>query len=153
MPRRRDLKGVAEGILGTFMSRYNDIDGYWALGQLYKRALETGTKAVTIDLIDMTATSDSSLVEQLATRYQPIFRRMYAAKKIPDDWVVEGKIRLTFNTSVSQPTYLWPDHFGDPFLLVVEIKDDLGRLRVAQTVGRCRPHNPDREHQVATKHR
>src|SRR6266540_4566929 len=34
MPRGRVLKGALEGFLGTYTSRYSDVDGYWLFGLL-----------------------------------------------------------------------------------------------------------------------
>ena len=40
MGRRKELKGVCNDLLDNFVSRYNDLDGYWALGkfQTYLRS-------------------------------------------------------------------------------------------------------------------
>lgn len=33
MARRKQFQAISHDILRTFASRYNDLDGYWALGQ------------------------------------------------------------------------------------------------------------------------
>ena len=38
MPRRKELRSVVYGICDHFISRYNEINGYWALGYIYKEA-------------------------------------------------------------------------------------------------------------------
>lgn len=38
MPRRRELRAIAAGFLQQFVSRFNDVRGYWALGAFYKSA-------------------------------------------------------------------------------------------------------------------
>ena len=34
MSTRRELKSVAHALAGSFISRYNDLEGYWGLGVL-----------------------------------------------------------------------------------------------------------------------
>jgi hypothetical protein len=34
MARRKELIGIANGILGSFKSRNNELDGYWSIGVL-----------------------------------------------------------------------------------------------------------------------
>lgn len=45
MTRRGELKDVALGVLGSFVSRNNDVDGYWCLGLL--RALADAQRVST----------------------------------------------------------------------------------------------------------
>ena len=33
MARRKELQGICNDLLDSFVSRYNDLDGYWALGK------------------------------------------------------------------------------------------------------------------------
>ena len=36
MPSSRALKGIATGLAETFVSRNNDVSGYWGIGQVQK---------------------------------------------------------------------------------------------------------------------
>ena len=50
MPHRI-LKGLANGVVETFMSRNNDVSGYWGIGQLYREALDQQRSEVALDLV------------------------------------------------------------------------------------------------------
>ena len=50
---RKDLKGIAGGIASSFISRNNDINGYWALGILYKRATEKKLINLKFDILNL----------------------------------------------------------------------------------------------------
>jgi hypothetical protein len=47
----KNLKGIAGGILGSFLSRNNDLDGYWGMGILRLLAQEHGVEMVYLDLL------------------------------------------------------------------------------------------------------
>lgn len=47
---RNALKSIAAGVLGSFVSRNNDFNGYWAIGQLYSIALRSPARTVSISL-------------------------------------------------------------------------------------------------------
>ena len=51
MPRRRELKGVAYGMAGKFVSRNTDLDGYWAIGVMYRSANDNGTDRFVLNLL------------------------------------------------------------------------------------------------------
>jgi len=52
---RNRMNHVAAGLLGSFCSRCNSLEGYWALGMLYQEAKEAPYR-VTLDLLSRTAT-------------------------------------------------------------------------------------------------
>ena len=51
MPRRKEIKGIAAGFVSHFISRINDINGYWAMGILHKYALNNLSTSVEIDVL------------------------------------------------------------------------------------------------------
>jgi uncharacterized protein len=46
MPRSLNLKGVAAGLAGSFVSRNNDVEGYWGIGLLCRDATQTSGKVL-----------------------------------------------------------------------------------------------------------
>jgi hypothetical protein len=54
MPSSRKLKSVAAGLLGSFVSRNNDIGGYWGIGVLCRDTAAMGGK-VELNLITRVA--------------------------------------------------------------------------------------------------
>ena len=58
MPRRRELKDLAAGIALKFISRNNDLRGYWALGILFKDLSEIGATCLSLNLTARKSTPD-----------------------------------------------------------------------------------------------
>lgn len=57
--RRKQFEGICHDILGTFGSRYNDLDGYWALGQYVAFLNRLGERQLQFRLRDSTVVPDS----------------------------------------------------------------------------------------------
>ena len=68
MAIRKRMNHVAAGLLDSFYSRCNDIQGYWALGMLYEEA-QSAPYRVTLDLLARTATPAGPHADLLANGY------------------------------------------------------------------------------------
>jgi len=139
------LKGAALGVLGSFVSRNNDVDGYWGIGKLYSHALRTDAKTIAIDLVGRTITPPSDEFRSMVSRYSEAFLGQCRKRSIPCAWANTVDIRISFN--VTPEGMLLPPRYtaGELFDCVIEVTDDLGRAYVGQVLGWCKPHNPARE--------
>lgn len=92
MGRRKELKGVCNDLLDNFVSRYNDLDGYWALGK-FKTFLEsTQNSCLSFDLTH--SGSDHGPFSQTLDYYCFAFRRQLKIKKIPVAHVASAIIKV-----------------------------------------------------------
>jgi hypothetical protein len=82
MPTRRDLTGVAHGLLGSFMSRSNDNDGYWALGKLYAFAISADVSEIEIDIVRSATLPTSSDFDDVIRRFRGLLNGRLAAGKL-----------------------------------------------------------------------
>src|SRR5262245_25066952 len=101
MGSRRILKGIASGLAGSFISRNNDVGGYWALGRLCAKF-----KEVEIDLLR--SSFDGLTEDQIAIgqHYSTWLRRQLQASAIPDNRLSKAVMSLRFN--LSMPDDEWP---------------------------------------------
>lgn len=145
MPRRRELAAVASGLLGSFVSRNNDVGGYWAIGKLYRHAIENDAPRVVIDLMAKTMAPSAAEFEGMVSHYAEVFGQQCNARHLPADWVAQVQVWIRFDVAPNDP--LAPSHSEreTPFECVVAIEDDLGRTHTAQHQGWCAPHDPARE--------
>ena len=139
MPRRKELRGAAFGLLGSFVSRNNDVSGYWALGRLYEHAVKTNASNVCVDLLNLTITPPSGDFAAMATHFQRMLGAQLAARRLPDDWVRGATICVEFGRVKC------PETPGDVFNSIVLITDDKGRTHGATASGACWVHDPVRE--------
>jgi hypothetical protein len=139
MPRRKELRGVASGLLGAFLSRTNDVEGYWALGKLYAHALKADVPQVFVDLMDATVTPPGAEFHGMAADFARALTIQLAGRSIPADWVKQATICIEF--SKKKNSY-GP---GDVFNGTVALMDDRGRTHHAKASGVCWVHDPFRE--------
>jgi len=88
------LKGAALGVLGSFVSRNNDVDGYWGIGKLYSHALRTDAKTIAIDLVGRTITPPSDEFRSMVSRYSEAFLGQCRKRSIPCAWANTVDIRI-----------------------------------------------------------
>ncbi|MEQ1492340.1 MAG: hypothetical protein ABL932_17490 [Terricaulis sp.] len=132
MPRRKELRGAAFGLLGSFVSRNNDVSGYWALGKLRKHVVKANVSTVCVDLLDLSITPPSDDFAAMAKHFQQTLEAQLRARRIPADWVRSAAVSVEFTP-------------GDAFNCAVVIADDKGREHRATASGTSWVHDPTRE--------
>jgi hypothetical protein len=53
MARRKEFKNIANGLICSFVSRNNDVYGYWGIGKLYSHMLKSKTMTIEINILDI----------------------------------------------------------------------------------------------------
>ena len=145
MPRRRELKGVAAAIAQKFVSRYNDIGGYWALGKLYKQATDASSHQISIDLLEATTDVSSPKLTNVAETYRDYLFTRLDGLGFAHDQVSAARISVYFNVEPT-PRQMREIHtWGQPFLCRVSLVDDLSTSRDFEVRGWCGVHDPSKE--------
>ena len=146
MPRRKLLKSVASGFLGSFLSRNNDFDGYWALGLLYQLALDRETRSMTIELFRDRDKSlpRHALIDDVSTRYRAQFISMLEKAGFNQGDVVSVIIELEFCTAKQIPFRHLKTH-GELLFCSVTITDEQRHAWRVEGGGKCAPHDPAKE--------
>jgi hypothetical protein len=139
MPRRRELRGVAFGLLGAFVSRNNDLGGYWALGKLYKHARASNTREVRVDILRAAITPPNPEFKDMVERFRQKLAGHLAALKLPNEWLKCAAVTVSFCGEEGADT---PE---DPFECIVTLTDDLGHVHQARDSGVCWVHDPAKE--------
>lgn len=133
MPRRKQFKGICHDILDSFVSRYNDLDGYWALGQYATFLKDCGQSELQIQLQKQSTLPEFTLFIVSATYYRGAVLRLMDANAMPHSWLADAYIRFSILGPASA-------------LCEVEIASDLGKAYRSRRRVIVRPHNPRCEH-------
>lgn len=135
--KSRELTSVAQAIVGSFVSRNNDVDGWWAIGVL-ESVLPAPDRALQIDLLAGTSAPDLSGVHSglraLAATWRSVFARLVEIQQVRHA-PRQAQLGLRF---------LPVDVSGadlQVFRCEVVVEDDRGRLFTASREGVCRPHD------------
>lgn len=147
MPRRAQLLEIASGLLGSFVSRNNDVGGYWALGVLYRQAQEQGRMQVEIPIWPLNDSLNDALIESLAEKYGQIFLSLMARQQIPLSWLRSATLSVEFESPNANPRYRQSHAAERPFVCRLSLTSDLDRKHQLALSGWCWPHSEQREHQ------
>lgn len=69
MPRRKEIRGISSGIASSFVSRNNDIDGYWAMGIFYQMASTEGENNFVLNLVTRESSPKFRFSKRVALPY------------------------------------------------------------------------------------
>jgi hypothetical protein len=143
---KSNLKGVAHGLLGTFVSRYNDIDGYWGLGVLRKLASENATRMIEIDLLS--EQREHEAIAPCKERYRLWLESSIGKFGSSMGSLKVARILLRFEDNFDSHPEVVKDTRGFPYECVVEIAAS-SKIYTARKVGVCASHDPKLESKSA----
>ncbi|MGA0615864.1 hypothetical protein [Paracoccus sp. KR1-242] len=132
MARHIELLGISHDILSVFISRNNDLHGYWALGQL-RNTMECRRA----DRMVMALTGENHVQQDpeclgLSERYSTMLRKHVSSRQLKQDWVQHARLTVEMVASGQMQCSL-------------QVVTDLGR-----SFNQCRDvvvlrHDPNRE--------
>lgn len=144
MGRRIELKAVVNDLCQSFSTRNNDFKGYWAVGQLYKAALDNDVTHIQIDILGNNVIPNCPSLNDIATTYKDRINQQLTSRGIKRAWVAKAKIEYWFETEINQKLH---NGFGagNPFISQLSIESDMGKIYSGKFGGRCRLHNQNNE--------
>lgn len=137
MARRKELQGICNDLLDSFNSRYNDLDGYWALGKFQTYLQSSAGQKLTFSLAG-TATEKSPF-PRTQLYYRQALCRHLAIRNMPSSWV--GNAYLCVRK-----------HSRTKLECTLRATTDLGREFTATACVYARPHDPQMELRSGVKH-
>ncbi|NHZ92684.1 hypothetical protein F2P45_27300 [Massilia sp. CCM 8733] len=135
MTRLKTFHHVAAGLLQSFVSRNNDVGGFWAFGVLYGEA-SAPDFSFKLSLLDGGAAPSTPASAIVASTYAAFLQRALQAKGIGLDEIEEARVDVQFNTALRDRP-INRDYQGDPFVCTVTLRSVQGKEAVRTAVGRC----------------
>jgi hypothetical protein len=145
MGRRKDIRNLAYGLLHTFVSRYNDDDGYWALGKLHALAQAQGSTRLAFDLWGNAQADTAAIVSAMRARYGDWLRQGLRRHRFRAGDLQRAIISMDFEREDLRRQIVGMGSNAPPMVCAVTLVDALGREYGVQTVLPCRPHDAARE--------
>ena len=149
MARRKELKNIASGLYGSFVSRTNEIGGYWGIGKLCLLAQQSETRKVLLDLLARSVALESADFSKLVNGYYLFLQKQLATRGIPEEWVHSAIIELDFASDDLNRKHIPITTWGNLFKLTVAITDDMKKNHTVYGYSYCEPHNPRKESKSA----
>jgi hypothetical protein len=132
MARRRQFKGICWDVLNNFVSRYNDLNGYWAVGQ-FAQIADAGSHNLRFRLREGVTAPLYPEFAATSSHYWRTVLRLMAANKMSEGWLSDATIVLSM---------VGPNIAS----CCIEITTDLGRIYSDTKTVAVKPHDPMREH-------
>jgi len=77
MAKRKLFKNIAYGLISSFISRNNDVSGYWGIGKLYSLMIKSDKFKIEINLVKKSiSTSNSEFNDMIHSFSQKLFNQM-----------------------------------------------------------------------------
>jgi hypothetical protein len=141
MSTRRNFRGIAYGLLGSFVSRNNDVGGYWAIGKLYLFTALCGSQEIRINLRNGHIVPPKSEFLRMSRKYSRLLFEHMERLGLPDTYLKIASIELKLPSNESQANPAGAHRL----FCVVRITDDRDRTYVCEESVWCRKHNPEQE--------
>ncbi|HYF35994.1 MAG TPA: hypothetical protein VD994_11935 [Prosthecobacter sp.] len=147
MPTPRALKSLSSGVLGSFISRNNDVGGYWGIGLLCRIASESRLASLSFDLMVSPASAAAShpVIAALAAKYGQMLQIQAEKHGFTSVTLTRAILSIEFGTSGHLPTPP-PLARGNPFFVTLAVLDAHGRSSKVFLTSRSEPHDPSKEH-------
>ena len=141
MKRRNQIKNIAYGILGSFLSRNNDIDGYWALGVFYKIAFEQGSQSFELNILSKESHPCYKYSHHVASFYQNYLYSQIKKQKLSSLTIIDARVVLEFNVEQNKNHINKKWTWGEPFTCEVKLTDENNAVNISNGSGWCGMHD------------
>ena len=145
MAKRKLLNGIAQGLATTFVSRYNNINGYWALGIMYSIASAKSNYTISLDLGQNITVPNNNKLQKLSSKYCDKLRQLLKVNNLNLSFCKHIVIKITFDVPCTKNHLINRFTYGKPYTCIVTIIDDLGKIHEHTVLGWCARHNPFKE--------
>lgn len=143
MARRKELKSIANDLISSFISRNNDVNGYWGIGKLYSFMLEQEELKIEIDLIERSISPQNIEFAKIISIYSEWLQTQVENRGLKNEYLKSAKMELLgfSNDFTSHDAYFAPHRINCNMV----IEDDRGQKYSISKSVRCRAHNSTKE--------
>lgn len=145
MARRVELRGIANALNESFVSRNNDFKGFWTIGQLKLLAINNNLSTMVFPLTPPKSDPHCNLRHYVVLHYAAMLVHLLRKQLIPDFWISEASITIDFNVNAEHEHLNECSTSGEPFRCYCQIIDDTGRSYSSIIYGKCKPHSTAKE--------
>lgn len=151
MARRKEFKTIASGLLSSFVSRNNDVYGYWGIGKLYSHMVASKSMTLKIDLIYKKIEPKNIEFEVLISEFYERMMTQIKNRRINIDHLKSAEIILEGfpNEPITSLGQIAPNKMN----CKLNIKDDLNRTHSSEANVQCSEHNPNKESKSGRKYK
>lgn len=151
MARRKDFKTIADGLVSSFVSRNNDVYGYWGIGKLYSHMVSARSMELKIDLIQRTIEPQNEEFKILISNFANRLMNQTKNRRLNNEYLKKAEFTIIGFPNELSPCFgrMAPNKVNCRLM----ITDDLNREHVSQANTWCREHDPEKELKSAREYK
>ena len=143
------MKGIGANVARRFISRNNDVDGYWALGVFYRLCSNHDVKTFSLDLLSGASSPEANFSGAVAAPFRDLLYTQMRNNGLAEEQLVAAFAEVEFDLEPTLIEQRCKKAWGDPFNCHIVLVDDLGTRRTCTIRGCCWMHDAAREHRSA----
>ncbi len=143
MARRKEFKTIADGLVSSFVSRNNDVYGFWGIGKLYSHMISSHSLTITINLKDCQIVPQHREFKFLIDEFSQRLETQILNRRINMTHFKSGL--LIIRGFPNEPSPYFGQMAPHRVNCKLVITDDLGKEHYSEANAWCRPHNPKTE--------
>jgi hypothetical protein len=131
VPKRKVLKSVARSVADSFTSLMNYWQDDYVMGHLLTAARQSGKTTLAVDLLSGISSPDDLLTPPVASsvkRYCDDFRGLVIRSGADPAFVTSATLQVAFDTSISLPLHRDTLYEQSPYVCLVRVVDDRGKI-------------------------
>ncbi len=143
MARRKEFKTIADGLVSSFISRNNDVNGYWGIGKLYSHMVSAKSKELKIDLVHRSIEPQNEEFILLINEFANRLMNQVKNRRLNHEFLKKAELTIVEIPGQSSPCFgkMAPNKINCRLLII----DDLNREHTSDANTWCREHNPEKE--------
>lgn len=148
--RRRNINAITYGLLHSFISRNNDVYGYWGIGKLYSHLISTNSESLEIDFVNLQIQPENSAFNFMIMAYSSKMYNHLSKVGLPAKTIQQATISL--RGFKNKPTVQLGQMAPNQITIQIKIVDDLNKIYMRETNTWCRAHDASKESQSSRKY-
>lgn len=143
MARRKEFKTIADGLVSSFVSRNNDVYGYWGIGKLYSHMVSTRSMELKIDLLQRTIEPKNEEFKILINEFANRLMNQIKNRRLNNEFLKKAELTIIGFPNEPSPYFgrMAPNKVNCRLVIV----DDLHRKYMSEANTWCREHNAENE--------
>lgn len=145
MARRKEFKTIADGLLSSFVSRNNDVYGYWGIGKLYSHMVSSKSMKLKIDLVQRTLEPRKDEFKVSISEFANRLMNQVRNRRLNHKFLKKAELMIIGFPNEPSPYPYYGKTAPNKIICRLIIVDDLNREHMNETNTWCRKHNPEKE--------
>lgn len=139
------LLNLLKGVVGSFCSRNNDIEGYWAIGKFCRHAFQKNSNQISLNLFENSLKDEMPNIDLMKKYYHSLLIKLLEKHAYPSNYIKSMMLELEFNIEQTDSVKIYEVTRGNLYKCTCIATDIKGIEYKFALYGYCEPYDPNKE--------